>query len=114
MLDFGSKADELLDNFRRSVVFNGIVYNPGCRQCDLKKHTNLQPQAMIHHIHVLEKAGLIVSYEGNDGYSHYRERVRHEMIQREERKKLLEEGQEKPFMSPPAYADRQQAAEAAA
>lgn len=114
MLDFSSKADELLDNFRRAQIFNCIVYSPGCRQCDMKRQIKLRHQSMVHHIYVLEKSGLIVSYEGNDGYSHYRERVQHELALREERNKQLTEEQKKPFMSPPAYMGRQQAEGAAA
>jgi predicted transcriptional regulator len=55
------KKEEILDHFTRGKIYGYIVANPGDHYNSIKKALELSDGSFSHHIHILEKEGIIKS-----------------------------------------------------
>ncbi|UCG70445.1 MAG: PKD domain-containing protein [Thermoplasmata archaeon] len=55
------KKEEILDHFTRGKIYGYIVANPGDHYNSIKKALKLPDGSFAHHIHILEKEGIIKS-----------------------------------------------------
>ena len=53
--------DELLDNFQRGRIYGYIEENPGTHYNEIKKKLEVKNGTLSHHLHILEKMGMIKS-----------------------------------------------------